>query len=84
MLRLFAKFKTSRMFPLVYFGVVLLVGVLLVTETKSTPSPKTKVWTLDWSLTIILDLFLWSGFDWCKNNVSLICSFDFNNENHKL
>ena len=33
--------------------VVLVLNVLLVIggETKSTPSPKTEVWTLDWSLT---------------------------------
>ena len=28
---------------------------LLLFKTKSTPSPKTEVWTLDWSLTISVD-----------------------------
>ena len=41
---------------LVYFGVVVLVVILVVVvvtgvKIKSTPSPKTEVWTSDWSLT---------------------------------
>ena len=49
-----AKFKTSRMFPCGTFW----CGCSCCScsccdrgKTKSTPSPKTAVWTLDWSLT---------------------------------
>ena len=34
--------------------VVIVVVVVVTGKTKSTPSPKTEVWTLDWSLTIFL------------------------------
>ena len=39
-----------RVLVLVFVLVVLVVDVMKG-EAKSTPSPKTEVWTLDWSLT---------------------------------
>ena len=49
-------------FLLVHFGVVLVVVLVVVVvvvvcdrgKTKSTPSPKTEVWTLVWSLKKII------------------------------
>ena len=56
-----AKFKTPKIFLLVYFGgVVLLVLLALVTgETKSTPSPQTEVWILTASFLAVLNKTLY-------------------------
>ena len=41
-------------FHLEHFGGIVVVLVVVVTGgKKSTPSPRTEVWTLDWSLTIL-------------------------------
>ena len=55
LVRLFAKFKTSRMFPsgIFWCGSSCCCSCSCCDrgKTKSTPCPKTEVWTLDWSLT---------------------------------
>ena len=50
--RLLVKFETSRRLPSgIFFWGLFFLFFLLKGKTKSTPGPKAKAWTLDWSLT---------------------------------